>query len=111
MGPEPKSRDPDLEALLHPETAFDHPQDVLNDGDLTTYEKRAILSSWASDACAVASCPALRRPDALKKPVSFDDVMDALKSLDDDDPPPRPGGKGMRWGSGSQGPDLGGSLL
>lgn len=42
--------DPQLNALLHPATAFDHPRDVLNDPDLTPEEKRAILSSWASDA-------------------------------------------------------------
>jgi hypothetical protein len=37
--------DPDLNALLHPASAFDHPRDVVNDPDLTTEEKRAILSS------------------------------------------------------------------
>jgi hypothetical protein len=106
-----QSIDPDLEALLYPSAAFNNPRDVLNDPDLTIYEKRAILSSWASDVCAVASCPALRRPDALKKPISFDEIMEALKSLDDNDPPPRQGGKSMRWGSGSQGPDLSGATL
>ena len=45
--------EPDFEPLLHPSWAFDHPRDVVKDPDLTTYEKRAILSSWASDACAV----------------------------------------------------------
>ncbi len=45
--------DPDFTSLLHPAAAFDHPRDVVNDPDLTVYEKRAILSSWASDACAV----------------------------------------------------------
>ena len=51
----------DLNALLHPASAFDHPRDVVNDPDLTRHEKRAILSSWASDACAVASAPGLRQ--------------------------------------------------
>jgi hypothetical protein len=37
---------------------------VLKDPDLTLNEKRAILASWASDACAVEAAPALRRaPD------------------------------------------------
>jgi len=45
--------DPELDSLLHPASAFDHPQDVVRDPDLTTEEKRAILSSWASDSCAV----------------------------------------------------------
>jgi phage gpG-like protein len=52
--------DPDLNALLHPASAFDHPREVVNDPDLTTEEKRAILSSWASDACSVESQPAMR---------------------------------------------------
>ena len=43
----------DIDALLHPARAFAHPMDVVRDEDLTLYEKRAILSSWASDACAV----------------------------------------------------------
>ena len=84
----------DLNALLHPASAFDHPRDVLNDPDLTRAEKRAILSSWASDACAVASAPGLRHAPGAKQPVTFDDIIDALRSLDD--PPPRPGGKSMR---------------
>ena len=48
---------PEIQALLHPAGAFAHPQDVLDDPDLTTQEKRAILSAWASDACAVESVP------------------------------------------------------
>jgi hypothetical protein len=74
--------DPELESLLHPASAFDHPRDVVNDPDLTTEEKRAILSSWASDACAVESCPGLRLRPGAKAPVGFDDIVDALRSLD-----------------------------
>jgi len=70
----------DLEDLLHPAQAFWHPADVVNDPDLTLNEKRAILASWASDACAV---PELRRaPIKAGRPVAFDDVMDALRALD-----------------------------
>src|SRR3954468_15519729 len=73
----------DLDDLLHPAQAFSHPSDVVNDPDLTLNEKRAILASWASDACAVESVPALRRAPAQGgKPVAFDDVMDALRALD-----------------------------
>lgn len=50
----------DLDALLHPARAFAHPMDVVRDPDLTLNEKRAILSSWASDACAVEAAPELR---------------------------------------------------
>jgi hypothetical protein len=73
--------DPELDTLLHPASAFDHPRDVVRDLDLTLEEKHAILSSWASDACAVESQPALRRPQGAKQPVEFDDIVDALRSL------------------------------
>lgn len=74
-------RDFDLNCLLYPAEAFRRPTDVLEDADLTLSEKRAILASWASDACAVEGTPELRRW-AGASPVSFDDVMDALKKLD-----------------------------
>jgi hypothetical protein len=94
----------DLDRILNPSAIFDHPRDVLNDPDLTRQEKRAILSSWASDACAVESMPGLRQPPGFKAPVSFDEIVDALRSLDDDPTPPRPGGVPMRlrrrWGRG-----------
>jgi len=44
--------------LLHPAQAFEHPSYVVNDPDLTLNEKRAILASWASDACAPEARPA-----------------------------------------------------
>ena len=73
----------DLDDLLHPAQAFSHPADVVNDPDLTLNEKRALLASWASDACAIESVPALRRaPTKGRRPVAFDDVMDALRALD-----------------------------
>jgi hypothetical protein len=73
----------DLDDLLHPARAFSHPADVVNDPDLTLNEKRAILASWASDACAIESMPALRcHPVKGGAPVTFDDVMDALRALD-----------------------------
>jgi hypothetical protein len=71
----------DLDALLHPARAFAHPLDVVRDRDLTLNEKRAILASWASDACAVEAAPALRRtPEG--RAIVFDDIMDALRILD-----------------------------
>jgi len=71
----------DLDYLLHPAGAFRAPMDVVADPDLTAHEKRAILASWASDACAVEAAPELRRT-ASGPPVRFDDIMDALKHLD-----------------------------
>jgi hypothetical protein len=71
----------DLDTLLHPANAFTRPADVVNDPDLTLSEKRAILASWASDACAVEAVPALRKPPG-STPVRFDDIMEALRELD-----------------------------
>jgi len=88
-------REFELDRLLHPAGAFQTPMEVVNDPDMTVQEKRAILASWASDACAVESMPGMRRPPGGGAPVSFDDIVDALRSLDDD-PPPRPGGLPMR---------------
>ena len=71
----------DLDELLHPAQAYSHPSEVLDDPDQTNNEKRAILASWASDACAVEAAPDLRLPTPGSL-VRFDDVMDALKRLD-----------------------------
>ena len=72
--------DVDLDALLHPALAFEHPRDVVRDPDLTLNEKRAILASWASDACAVA--PALRCAPGTAGPVPVDEILEALRALD-----------------------------
>jgi hypothetical protein len=72
----------DLDELLHPAQAFSHPSEVVSDPDLTLNEKRAILASWASDACAVDSAPALRHAGPGRQPVGFDEVMEALRTLD-----------------------------
>jgi hypothetical protein len=71
----------DLDDLLHPAQAFEHPAGVVNDPDLTINEKRAILASWASDACAVEASPDLRT-GPRGSAVRFDDIMDALRTLD-----------------------------
>src|SRR6201987_6333007 len=71
----------DLDELLHPAQSFGHPSEVVHDPDLTLNEKRAILASWASDACAIEPAPDLRAvPNG--QPVRFDDIMDALRTLD-----------------------------
>jgi hypothetical protein len=83
----------DLLALLRPAGAFAYPRQVVQDPDLTLNEKRAILASWASDACS-KDAPALRQaPRDGLLPVGFDDIMDALRELDDQaahDNHPRP---------------------
>ena len=85
----------DLNALLHPGTAFEHPRDVVSHPTLSLSEKRAVLASWASDASAMASCPSLRAPDRLKAPVTIDEILEALCVLDGGPRNP-PGGKPMR---------------
>jgi hypothetical protein len=85
-----KQKPGDLDALLHPARAYKHPREVVADDDLTLYEKRAVLSSWASDACAVQDFPALQDACAVA-PVKFDDIMDTLHDLD------RELGAGSTW--------------
>lgn len=76
-----KEKDFDINRLLYPGEAFSHPTEVLADADLTRNEKRAILASWASDACAVEAMPELRSaPNGST--VKFDDIMQALRELD-----------------------------
>jgi len=71
----------DFDGLVHPSQVFEHPNDVVSDPDLSLNEKRAILASWASDACAVEAAPALRKTPSGRV-VSFDEIMDAMRSLD-----------------------------
>lgn len=85
----PETSDLALDRLLSPARHFKHPDDVLNDNRLDLREKRAILSAWASDACAVEALPALRRPSGAEQLVSFDQIMDALCRLDLADAPPQ----------------------
>ena len=73
--------DLDLDTALHPSQLFEHPSDVVDDPDLSLNEKRAILASWASDACAVESAPTLRK-NPRGRNVPFDEIMDALRLLD-----------------------------
>jgi hypothetical protein len=71
-----------LDDLLHPAQAFEHPCNVVSDPDLTVNEKRAILASWASDACAVEAAPALRCAPSGRYPVSVNDILEGLRNLD-----------------------------
>lgn len=74
--------DDDLDRLLTPSRHYSHPQDVLADANVSMQEKRAILASWVSDACSVPSKPSLRQLPGVATPVAFDDIMEALRSLD-----------------------------
>jgi hypothetical protein len=70
------------ERWLRPAVGFDHPRDVLKDPMLDTTEKRAILSSWASDASSVRDEPTLRWMLGTPEPVSLADIREAIASLD-----------------------------
>lgn len=78
----PRSSEPSIRRLLDPARFYDRPRDVLADASLERDEKRAILCSWASDACAVEFMPALRKPPGAKVPIHFDEIMQALQTLD-----------------------------
>ena len=85
----------DLKAILHPGSVYDHPRDVISDPNLSIGEKRAILASWASDAASIASNPVLRELPGSGKPVTIDEILEALATLDHHPKGP-PGGKPVR---------------
>ena len=88
----------DMAALLRPADAFAHPMDVVDDCDLTSYEKRAILSSWAADACGVPEMTRSRQATAA----SFNDILDALRLLESEPEPDADHGKGFSGHSGAE---------
>jgi|WetSurMetagenome_2_1015567.scaffolds.fasta_scaffold657884_1 hypothetical protein len=71
-----------LERCLRPGVGFTHPSDVLKDPFLDEGEKRAVLSSWASDASAVENQPTLRWLFGTPEPVALTDVLEAIDRLD-----------------------------
>jgi hypothetical protein len=89
----------DMATMLHPADAFAHPMDIVDDCDLTSFEKRAILSSWAADACAV---PEASRPATA---VRFDDILDALQLVESEPEFAVDEGEGSDRHHGRNGPD------
>jgi len=61
---------------------FHNPREIVDDPILTLGRKRQLLAYWASDIHAVAGAPALRTY-AFGSTVTIDQIMDALKSLDE----------------------------
>jgi hypothetical protein len=49
---------------------------------LACSEKRALLASWASDACAVENRPNWRKLPETGALVPLDEILDALQALD-----------------------------
>ena len=78
----PELVDVDTEQFLHPAQPYARPIEVLADPDLNPDEKREILAAWASDACAVAAAPALRRAPGSAWIVKIDEILEALRALD-----------------------------
>ncbi|WP_244936583.1 hypothetical protein [Methylobacterium currus] len=73
------------QALVAPGDVFRHPREVLTHPHLSRAEKRAILASWASDACALENAPGLRCLAGCRaEPVPIDAVLGALAELDHD---------------------------
>ncbi len=91
----------DLNAILHPGSVYDHPRDVVADQTISIGEKRAILASWASDAAAVASNPAVRGLPWSRHLVTIDEVFESLSALDHNPKGP-PGGKPKRMKSATR---------
>jgi len=73
---------PPWQALAEPALVFAHPDEVVRAPGFTRDQKRAVLASWASDAFAVESAPALRLCPGGGRPVRLDDVLAALRALD-----------------------------
>jgi len=88
--------DNNVEAFFHPVSHYESPDDVLNDARLSTNEKRVILSSWASDMYVVESHPTLREVPGILHRLCLDEILSALKQLDDENDPPPRGGLAMR---------------
>lgn len=79
------------QALVAPGDVFRHPREVLTHPQLSKAEKRAILASWASDACALENAPGLRCLTGCRaEPVPVDAVLGALAELDQGSRPPGP---------------------
>ena len=69
--------------MSQPVSRFLHPFEVARHPSLEPEVKRAILARWASDRSAVKDKPALRRSPGARREVPVDDVLAALRALDD----------------------------
>ena len=68
--------------MSQPFSRFLHPFDVAHHPSLEPEVKRAILASWASDRSAVRNKPALRKPPGVRRAVPIDDILAAMRDLD-----------------------------
>ena len=65
-----------------PTVSFREPLEVLAHPAFASSEKRALLASWASDACAVENLPNWRKLPETGALVPLDEILDALQALD-----------------------------
>ncbi len=73
----------EFEAFLSPEAVFADPFEVVAHPNLGIGEKRAILARWLARVCANEAAFGLKwMPPANGEPVQFDEVMDALRALE-----------------------------
>ena len=70
-------------AMSQPFSRYLHPFEVARHPSLEPEVKRAILASWASDRSAVRDQPALRKPPGARRAVSIDDILAAMRTLDE----------------------------
>ena len=84
----------ELEGLLVPEAVFSDPFEVVSHESLSGDEKRAILARWLARVCGREAAARLKwTPTPPDPAVCFDDVMDALRALENDNgTPTRRGG-------------------
>ncbi|MBB5046320.1 hypothetical protein HNR60_001065 [Rhodopseudomonas rhenobacensis] len=92
----PRATPATILAFPNPASGFRDPDEVLRAPSLSRSEKRATLSSWASDAHAVDSKPWLRLVPGHDEPVALAAILEALRRLDDDPDPPPNGGMAIR---------------
>jgi len=69
--------------MSQPFSRYLHPFEVARHPSLEPEVKRAILASWASDRSAVRDQPALRKPPGARRAVSIDDILAAMRTLDE----------------------------
>lgn len=68
--------------MSQPFSRFLHPFDVARHPSLEPEVKRALLAFWASDRSAVRDQPAMRKPPGARRAVPIDDVLAAMRTLD-----------------------------
>jgi hypothetical protein len=61
---------------------YDSPGAILADRSLDDTKRRELLAEWLSDICAVESMPTLRRAPFSTRAVTFEEIMNALVTLD-----------------------------